>query len=96
MRFAVSVRRAAKADIREARRWYETQRAGLGDEFLAEISVALIGLETSADQLSPYYLDYRRLIIRRFPFKIFYLVVADRVAVFRVLHSSRDHTHHLR
>jgi len=33
----VVVRPAAASDIEDAYRWYESQRAGLGDEFLAAL-----------------------------------------------------------
>jgi hypothetical protein len=35
------VRAAAAADVGEAYSWYQRQRAGLGDEFLAAVDAAL-------------------------------------------------------
>jgi hypothetical protein len=35
----VIARPAAAADVEDAYRWYESQRAGLGDEFLEALSV---------------------------------------------------------
>jgi hypothetical protein len=37
-------RPAAAADVEEAYGWYENQRAGLGDEFLAAVSIVIESL----------------------------------------------------
>jgi plasmid stabilization system protein ParE len=37
-------RPAAAADVEDAYRWYEAQRPGLGDEFLAAVSTVLESL----------------------------------------------------
>jgi hypothetical protein len=39
--YRLTVRRQAKADVREAARWYERQRHGLGRAFLHQIDVLL-------------------------------------------------------
>ena len=46
----VIIRPNAEADLQEARRWYETQRAGLGDELLDE--VAAKGLKSALPAFS--------------------------------------------
>ena len=38
-----------------------------------------------------YYRGFRRILLRRFPFKVFYRLEPERVVVFRVLHVKRDH-----
>ncbi|MCL4181230.1 MAG: type II toxin-antitoxin system RelE/ParE family toxin [Verrucomicrobia bacterium] len=85
------MRVAGQHDLDEVRRWYEEQRPGLGDEFLAAVAVALIRLE--ADPLRPavYYRSFRRILTRRFPYKLCYHVEGETVVVFRVLHGSREH-----
>jgi toxin ParE1/3/4 len=87
----VVVRPRAEADLDEARQWYELQRAGLGDKFVDDIRKAVLALESDADSRSEYYRGFRRVLIRRFPYKLFYRIEDDRVVIFRILHSSRDH-----
>ncbi len=41
MKWRVLVRPRGEADLREIREWYEEQRAGLGAEFLAELTRAM-------------------------------------------------------
>jgi hypothetical protein len=65
---AVTLRPAATADLADARNWYEEQRQGLGDEFLAAIATAFIRLEQNPDQYPIYYRDFRRVLVDRFPY----------------------------
>jgi plasmid stabilization system protein ParE len=85
----------AEADLREAWAWYETQRPGLGDELLIEIRTAVRRLETNPESQPFYYREFRRLLTRRFPYKLFYRVEGRRVIVFRILHAKREHRRQL-
>jgi plasmid stabilization system protein ParE len=92
----VSIRAAGERDLEAARDWYENQRPGLGDEFLAAVAAALIRLETDPLRHPVYYRGFRRLLTRRFPYKLFYRVEGEAIVVFRILHASREHGRHLR
>jgi plasmid stabilization system protein ParE len=91
----VIIRPNAEADAREARLWYESQRAGLGDELLNEISHAIRVLQEQPERRPIYYRGFRRLLTCRFPYKLFYRIEGDRVIVFRILHAKRDHRRQL-
>lgn len=91
----IIIRPRAEADLQEAWSWYESQRSGLGNEFLAEIGDALKLLEQDPKRRHLYYRNFRRLLTHRFPYKIFYLIERDRVIVFRVLHAKQDHRRRL-
>jgi plasmid stabilization system protein ParE len=84
----VIIRPNAEADLQDARLWYESQRTGLGDELLIEVRSAVQLLEKEPERRPIYYNGFRRLITRRFPYKIFYRVEGDRVIVFRILHAN--------
>ena len=77
--------------MQEAQAWYESRRTGLGDELLDEIRRAVHLLESDPERRPLYYRDFRRLLTRRFPYKLFYRVEGDRVIVFRILHAKRKH-----
>jgi plasmid stabilization system protein ParE len=87
----VIIRPNAEADLREAQAWYESRRVGLGEQFLEEIRNAVRLLESDPERRPLYYRDFRRLLTRRFPYKLFYRVEGDRVIVFRILHVKRKH-----
>jgi len=67
----------------------------LGDELLMEIRAAVCRLETDPERRPFYYRDFRRLLTRRFPYKLFYRVESGRVIVFRILHAKREHQRQL-
>jgi len=91
----VIIRPKAEADLREAWLWYEAQRPGLGDELLLEIRAAIRLLETDPERRPLYYRDFRRLLARRFPYKVFYRVETGRIIVYRILHARRQHQRQL-
>ncbi len=91
MTLQVIIRPRALGDLQEARKWYEQQRAGLGDEFTSQVEKVISSLESSAEITPEYYRGFRRLLTVRFPFKVFYRIEGERVLVFRILHASRDH-----
>ena len=91
MKWAVVIRPRAEEDIYKARLWYEERQTGLGDRLVQEVSRAIKTLETDADRFPVYYRNLRRILLPRFPYKIFYLLDGERAIVFRVLHAKRKH-----
>jgi plasmid stabilization system protein ParE len=77
--------------LQEAQAWYESRRTGLGEELLDEVRRTVRLLESDPERRPLYYRDFRRLLTRRFPYKLFYRVEGDRVIVFRILHAKRKH-----
>jgi toxin ParE1/3/4 len=96
VKWRLVIRPRAETDLREAQDWYESQRAGLGEEFIAEIDAALRALARDPERYTVYYRGFRRVFVRRFPYKLFYRVENDRVIVSRILHAGRDHPRLLR
>jgi toxin ParE1/3/4 len=91
----VTIRPAARADLREARDWYDRRQEGLGSEFLLAVADAMLSLEEAPHRQPIYYRDFRRVLTDRFPYKIFYRIEGQAVIVYRVLHGARDHTRQL-
>ena len=87
----VLVRPKAEGDLLGARDWYERERPGLGDEFLDEIAGAVRELEREPERVRLYYRNFRRVLLRRFPYKIFYQIIGKRVIIFRILHAKQSH-----
>ncbi len=91
MKWRLVIRPRAEADLREARDWYESQRAGLGTEFVAETEATLHVLMRDPQRHPVYYRGFYRVLARRFPYKLFYRLEDDQIIVFRILHAHRDH-----
>ncbi len=84
------LRPAAAADIEEAFLWYERQRAGLGEEFLAVVQSALDHIVTHPTRHPLIHRDTRRALVHRFPYAIFYRVYEEVVVVVACIHGRRD------
>jgi plasmid stabilization system protein ParE len=48
-------------------------------------------LERAPGQPRLYYRGFRRVLLRRFPYKVFYQVIDSDIVIFRVLHAKQDH-----
>ena len=80
----------AELDIAEAYAWYEGRRPGLGEEFLRRLDASLQGLRRTPE-IHPFIQEnYRRGLVRRFPYAVFYESTPDTVTVYCVFHTSRD------
>jgi plasmid stabilization system protein ParE len=92
MTFPVVFRRAAQAEFDEAAAWYETQKQGLGIEFLAAVGRAL-DLISKRPELYPIVDgEVRRALVLRFPYCLYYRVKRDHVVVVAVFHATRNPT----
>ena len=91
MKRSIIIRPGAEADLQNAKRYYDQQRSGLGNELVECVREAIVYLEENAERRPVCHRDFRRVLTRRFPYKIFYTIEGDRVIVFRVLHMKRNH-----
>ncbi len=82
----------AAAEVEQAHDWYEQQREGLGEEFLAELRR---GEEKVLAMPLTYRVvrrDTRRFLLHRFPYQLLYRVVDDVVVVVACFHGKRSPT----
>ncbi len=86
----IVLRPEARADLEEASSWYETQRPGLGHEFLQQVDVAFRRIETRPTQFPKVQGELRRALLRRFPYSAYFLNERRRIVVIGVLHQRRD------
>jgi plasmid stabilization system protein ParE len=91
MRRPVVLTDDAKADVRAAAAWYNSQRKGLGKRFNQATRAALAQLSKTAEAHSKMFGEVRQTLIAGFPaYVIHYIVRPNQVVVFSVFHSSRD------
>jgi plasmid stabilization system protein ParE len=88
--YRLVLRRQAKADIREAARWYERQRVGLGRAFVQQVNALLDRVRLNPMQYQIVHREVRRAIPRRFPYGVFYRIDGSEVVVFAVVDLHRD------
>ncbi len=77
-------------DIAQAYDWYEEQRVGLGEDFLSRVDACIQGIVRNPELHKTIHEQYRRGLVRRFPYAVFYEYVAGVVTVYCVFHTSRD------
>ncbi|MFI4860899.1 MAG: type II toxin-antitoxin system RelE/ParE family toxin [Phycisphaerales bacterium JB063] len=80
----------AEADVQSAYRWYESQRLGLGEEFLLSMDAAVASIRDLQQQHPIVYRNTHRTLLRRFPYALFYLVNREQIAVIAVMHQRQD------
>jgi plasmid stabilization system protein ParE len=80
----------ADDDIAESYDWYESREPGLGEDFLRCVEACVLTIQRHPD-LYPVAVDeFRRALVRRFPYEIFYEPTADAIVVYSVFHCSQD------
>jgi plasmid stabilization system protein ParE len=90
MNYALVFRPEVREEINEAYNWYESQKIGLGDEFLDCVDEILNRISQMPESYAVVYKDIRRVIVRRFPYAVYYRVVSSRVIVTAIFHSKKD------
>ena len=82
-------RASANAQLVAAKTWYDQQRHGLGDEFARSLESAINRVARNPFAAPAVYKDVRRVLLKRFPYSIFYIVDGDNLLVLSCLHTSR-------
>ena len=86
----VIVRRLAKEDIRAARSWYHKISPVLADDFLAKLNRAIGLVRESPLAYGLVHRTFRRILLHRFPYALFYHADEQRIVIVAVLHQTRD------
>ena len=79
----------AELDISEAYIWYETRRSGLGEDFLTSVDASIHRIRRHPWSFPLVHNFYRRALIRRFPYAIFFEVAGHAITIYGVFHTSR-------
>jgi len=86
-------RPAAAADVEDAFLWYESQRPGLGDEYLDEIALVLRAIAEHPERFPILHRDTRRTLLHRFPYALFYRVLDEGIIIVACMHGKRNSAH---
>lgn len=80
----------ARDDVVQARDWYEKQSAGLGGEFVRALEAAVAVASRSPDAFPAVSGEFRRVLLRRFPYSLVYEFQGDTLVVLACFHHRRD------
>lgn len=81
-------------DLQQGRAFYEQQQPGIGDYFLDSLFSDVDALLIHAGVHERHF-GYYRALSRRFPYAIYYRLVADDIQVWRIL-DCRSHPRRIR
>jgi plasmid stabilization system protein ParE len=84
------LRHEAEADILEAFRWYESKRVGLGEDFVDEVDAGFVRVLEAPGSFPVVYRGLRRIVLKRFPYVVYFRHETEVAQVFGVLHGRRD------
>jgi plasmid stabilization system protein ParE len=90
MKYRVIVRPEAEDDLKEAYSWYEDKRTGLGYDFLLQVDAGLNFIARNPNIHPIEYKGTRKHLVKRFPYKIIYLVQNEQIIVLAVIHGRRS------
>jgi plasmid stabilization system protein ParE len=85
------VRPEAEADITNGALWYESRESGLGLELISEVHSAIARAVKNSESFTCARRNpmVRRVLTRRFPYRIFFVVRPDAIVVFAVIHAAQ-------
>ena len=86
----VHIQPAAHSDVDEAAGWYETQRPGLGIEFILEFDAAVARVTESPEAYAIQHRGVRRILMRRFPYAVYFTFENPRIEIVAVLHQKSE------
>lgn len=80
----------AKAELGEAVAYYEQQRTGLGLDLLSAVEEGVLRIQQNPQWGAPYKdTTLRHVLVRRFPYVIFYTERSDFIWIVAVAHGRR-------
>lgn len=86
----IVIRRLAEQHLAEAYAWYAKQAPSLGVDFLDRFDEVLKQIAAFPEASPVVLLDYRRTLLRRFPYGVFYVIEGECVVVAAVYHLARN------
>jgi toxin ParE1/3/4 len=92
MAFEVVVKPQAWFDLVGAMLWYDSKRQNLGREFFNDFEVAIERIKTNPNAFREIMPEVKRILIKRFPYKVFYTVTENTIYIIGVAHAQRSNT----
>ncbi len=89
MTYELHLLSCAEEDISNAIIWYDKQLKGLGQRFLLSIDASIQSIQRNPFLYPKIYKNFRRALIQRFPFGIYYSIERDTIVVIAAFHEKR-------
>ena len=86
----INILKSAQRDLNEGFYFYEAQNEGLGKYFLETLISDIESLRIFAGIHSIHFGKYYRLLSKRFPFAVYYLIEEKEIKIYAVVDCRRD------
>jgi len=85
------IRPEAEADLTDAAAWYDNRELGLGLELLSEVRSGIARALKNPESFTRVRRTptVRRVLTRRFPYRLFFIERPDSIIVFAILHAAQ-------
>ncbi len=80
----------AAEDVAASYDWYESREPGLGEDFLRCVEACALAIQRQPQMFPVAVDDFRRALIRRFPYEIFYEATEEGLIIYSVFHCSQN------
>ena len=93
MTYNLQLTKQAKDDVDKSVEYYDSQSPNLGIEFYLEFLDFCNRIENNPERYPTKYPPYRRALMKKFPYIIFYEVDVknNTIDVFAIWHNKRDY-----
>ncbi len=90
MAFKIVVKPIVWFDLEEAITWYENERQGLGEQFFNNFEDAKEKIEINPNRYRNIIPGVKRILIKKFPYKIFYIISDNTILIIGLTHAKRS------
>ncbi len=90
--YRLLVRSCAERDIAAAIAGYDAIANGLGAMFLMRTEAAIAAIRRAPEGFRKSHGEYRHLVLRRFPYGVFYVLDGQSISIVAVLNLRQDPT----
>ena len=90
MAFEIIVKPIVFLDLDEAMLWYENEQKGLSLRFFKSFETAIKTIKRNPNAFVEVTPGVKRILLRKFPYKVFYTVSENTIFILGVFHSKRS------
>jgi len=90
MSYSISFRPEVEDDVLNGYFWYEDKAKGLGEEFLRVFYASAGDISRNPLLYRKVYKDFRRCLLRRFPYSIYFRIGEQQIVIFGLFHCARN------
>jgi plasmid stabilization system protein ParE len=86
----------AKLEVQNTFDYYERKSKGLGLEFMRSLDAVIQSIKRNPQAYQKVHKETRRVLLRKFPYAIYYIAEENRITVIACFHQKRSEIDWLR